>query len=136
MDSFMKYLLPAFLALALVGCGDNKKANQDTQSSTESSTAVATSEPTSSVEASSVAAAEVVIKYQDKNKKTYELKSLDNFETATLTDSEGKTYALKEAMAGSGMRLEGQDGIYIHTKGEQGTLELVKNQPIDITEVK
>lgn len=130
----MKYLIPVVLGLALVGCDDAKKAQPV---ATESSAPVMPTDSSASLATlPAETATEVTVKYQDKNKKAYELKSSDNFETAILTDSEGKSYELKEAISGSGMKLEGKDGIYIHTKGEEGTLELIKGQPIDITEVK
>lgn len=123
----MKYLTPLFLTFLLIGCSGDKKATQDT-----SQTSAASENSITNAMTQSPVAQEVIIKYQDKNKKTYELKTTDNFQTAVLVDSNGKTYDLKEVMAGSGMRLEGRDGIYIHTKGENATLELSKGKPVDI----
>ena len=121
----MKYLTPLFLTFLLIGCSGDKKATQDAQQT--SVTNSMSQEPV---------VQEVIIKYQDKNQKTYELKTSDNFQTAVLIDSDGKAYELKEVMAGSGMRLEGRNGIYIHTKGENGVLELSKEKLVDIKEIK
>lgn len=45
-------------------------------------------------------------------------------------------YHLKRAVSGSGILLSNDDGVSIHFKGGEGVLELVKDQPINITEFK
>jgi membrane-bound inhibitor of C-type lysozyme len=129
----MKILAALCTVLLLVGCNSDKQPNSNVPSATnESVTSTAMPAETSVAEVTS----EVIVKYKGSDNKTYELKSSNNFETAVLTDSQGKNYELTHAISGSGMRLEGKDGIYIHTKGEEGTLVLLKDQLIDIQEVK
>jgi uncharacterized lipoprotein NlpE involved in copper resistance len=129
----MKILAALCTVLLLVGCNSDKQLNSNVRSATnESVTSIVMPAETSVAEATS----EVIVKYKGSDNKTYELKSSNNFETAVLIDSQGKNYELTYAISGSGMRLEGEDGIYIHTKGEEGTLVLLKDQLIDIQEVK
>ena len=125
----MKLLVALCAVLLLVGCNSDKQPKSDVVSAASENAALP-------AEGASEAISEVIVKYQGSDNKTYELKSSDNFETAVLTDSQGKSYELTHAISGSGMRLEGEDGIYIHTKGEEGTLVLLKDQLIDIQEVK
>ena len=77
-----------------------------------------------------------LVKYQTTDGKNFTLASTDNFETATLTDATANNYALKSAISASGMRLEGENGVYIHTKGKEGTIALPNNQSFEIKEVK
>jgi membrane-bound inhibitor of C-type lysozyme len=130
----MKLLVALCAVLLLVGCNSDKQPKSDAVSAASENAALPVE--SSAAEGASEAISEVIVKYQGSDNKTYELKSSDNFETAVLTDSQGKNYELTHAISGSGMRLEGEDGIYIHTKGEEGTLVLLKDQLIDIQEVK
>lgn len=71
---------------------------------------------------------------------TLSLTTLDNFETATLTDNSDKTYSLQRSISASGIRLTNDAGIIIHFKGtsngNEGYVELVKDKPIEIKEFK
>ena len=133
----MKYLLTAsILGLALVGCTDKNKT-PDTVSTSETEV-VATSDASTPVDQTVAANQEQVINFTGPNDLTLILKSSDNFETAQLVDNSDKVYNLKQAVAGSGVRLEGEDGVSIHFKNfngvNEGTVELVKGKPIDIKE--
>lgn len=131
----MKFLPSLVIVLLLVGCSRDQKTNPDVQAAASESVTTSTAMP-SEASAPQQVASEVIVKYKGSDNNAYELKSSNNFETAVITDSHGKTYELKEAISGSGMRLEGDHGIYIHVKGEEGTLELEKDKPIDVQEVK
>lgn len=133
----MKILASLCTVLLLVGCNSDKQPKSDVVSAaSENVELMALPVESSAAGGTSEAISEVVVKYKGSDNKTYELKSSDNFETAVLTDSQGKNYELKDAISGSGMHLEGEDGVYIHTKGEEGTLVLSKDPLIDIQEVK
>lgn len=120
-----KILLVALIVMALVGCGSKDK---DIPSEHKTS-----SSDVSGIEKSE--SDEKVIKYQTPDKKEFILKTNDNFVTATLIDDEGKSYTLKEVPAASGMRLEGNDGVAIHTKNGQGIIEFSKDNYFSIEEV-
>lgn len=121
----------ATLAVTLVAC---QKTENHADKTVEASAPVSQAIETSS-SAPVVEEVQTVV-YTSTDGKKFTLTSSDTFETATLTDNDGKSYPLKSAISASGMRLEGNDGIYIHVKGGEGTVKIVANQPIDITEVK
>ena len=116
-------LLSSFLTIIFVAACSVK--NKDTSTENEATTSAATNDSN-----------EKIIKYQTDDKKDFILKTNDNFTTAVLTDSDGNSYSLKEVPAGSGMRLEGENGVSIHTKGDDGTIELSKDKSFTVTEVK
>ncbi|WP_151960826.1 MliC family protein [Acinetobacter bereziniae] len=119
-------------AVFLVGC--NAKDKEKTNASTGEA-----SSPVSQVDSNQVDSNESnqkTVKYETEDKKQFTLQTTDNFATATLTDSEGHNYSLKEVPAGSGMRLEGENGVSIHSKGEEATIELAKDQSFSVKEVK
>lgn len=119
-------LISSFVAVAaLVGCGSKDKA--------------ATPDTASASAASHVGAHEITestVKYTTEDKKEFTLTTKDNFVTATLVDNDGKSYDLKEAPAGSGMRLEGENGVSVHTKGDEGVIELAADKSFTVKEVK
>ena len=121
-------LISSFLAVVfVVGCSakDKDKATSPDNEASSSAVAVDTNE-----------SAEKTVKYETADKKQFTLKTSDNFVTATLTDSDGNNYSLKEVPAGSGMRLEGDNGVSIHSKGDEGTIELAKDKSFTVKEVK
>lgn len=79
---------------------------------------------------------EKTVKYLSKDNQIFTLKTTDNFETATLEDSQGNSYALKNGHAASGVLLEGENGVSIHTKGQEGFIELTKGKIINIQEAQ
>lgn len=116
----MRYFLSASLvALSLVGCSSNSTDKNVEQNM--SSNAMAESQ---------------VINFTGENGLAIELKSTDNFETATLSTNQGKTFTLKRASAASGIFMTDGSGASIHFKAGEGILELEKDKPIGITEVK
>ncbi len=76
------------------------------------------------------------VKYETEDKKEFILTTKDNFASATLLDAEGNSYALKESPAGSGMLLKGENGVSVHTKGDEGIIELSKERSFNVKEVK
>lgn len=113
-------------AAALAGCNAKEKApTADSAASTPVTAQDNTSEST-----------EKTVKYATEDKQIFTLKTTDNFVTATLEDSQGHSYALKEAPAGSGMLLEGANGVSIHTKGNEGFITLAKDKVLNIKEVQ
>lgn len=109
----------------MVGCSPKDQAATANQESTQSASQVGV-----------INTAETIVKYQTEDKKEFILSSKDNFATATLLDADGKNYALKEAQAGSGMLLKGENGVSVHTKGDEGIIELSKDQSFNVKEVK
>ncbi|CZE49838.1 hypothetical protein [Campylobacter geochelonis] len=65
-----------------------------------------------------------------------ELRSSDNWESATLADNSDAVYKLKRAPSGSGIYLENEDGVSIHFKENYGIVELVKGKPINVDIIK
>ncbi|TCM65178.1 hypothetical protein EC844_11515 [Acinetobacter calcoaceticus] len=150
----MKYLIPGLvLSVALVGCNakDANKTEEKIATETTASSTVVEGTHASEVttehkdadnhgheqdnhghEAGSVE----IVKFSGPDNSTFELKSSDKFETAELTDNSGKTYQLKAAVAASGLKMANDDGVSIHFKNGDGTVELVKDKPIDVKEVK
>jgi membrane-bound inhibitor of C-type lysozyme len=121
-------LISSVLAVVfLAGCNakDKEKMNASTE---ETSSSVAQVESNESNEKT--------VKYETEDKKQFTLQTTDNFVTATLTDNEGHQYSLKEVPAGSGMRLEGENGVSIHSKGDEGMIEIAKGQTFNVKEVK
>lgn len=80
-------------------------------------------------------ATEKTVKYITEDNLTFKLKTNDNFTTATLEDNHGNSYALKNAPAGSGMLLEGENGVSVHTKGKEGMIEIA-NKVFNVKEVQ
>ncbi len=116
----MKYILGAtLLAFGLMGCNSNLN-NEVSQEKVQSNAPAETQ----------------VIYFNGPKDLTIELKSSDNFETAEMVDNSDTVYHLKRAVSGSGILLSNDDGVSIHFKGGEGVLELVKDQPINITEFK
>lgn len=116
----MKYILGAtLLAFGLMGCNSNLN-NEVSQEKVQSNAPAETQ----------------VIYFNGTQDLTIELKSSDNFETAEMVDNSDTVYHLKRAVSGSGILLSNDDGVSIHFKGGEGVLELVKDQPINITEFK
>lgn len=116
----MKHLLGiALLGLAITGCAPNQNEKVAQEKIVNNAT--------QNIE---------VLYFTGPMDLTLELKSSDNFETATLTDNADQTYHLKQTVAGSGVRLANDDGVSIHFKGGEGVVELVKGKPISITEFK
>ncbi|MDR0238539.1 MliC family protein [Acinetobacter sp.] len=121
-------LISSILTVAfLVGCNAKDKDKNTTTTAEASS-------PVAQVDANE--SNEKTVKYETEDKKQFTLKTSDNFATATLTDHDGHIYSLKEVPAGSGMRLEGDNGVAIHSKGEEATIELAKDQSLSVKEVK
>lgn len=117
----MKYILGAtFLAFGLMGCNSNSN-NEVSQEKVQSNAPADT---------------QVIYFINGPQDLTIELKSSDNFETAEMVDNSNTIYHLKRAVSGSGILLSNDDGVSIHFKGGEGILELVKDQPINITEFK
>lgn len=132
----MKYAFAATLmTLSLVACTDKKATTEQTEP-------VHTEQTDVQPKAQDVATAqaEQVINFTGPNDLTLELKSNDNFETAQLTDNSDATYQLKRAVSASGVRLANDEGVSIHFKNfnglNEGSVELVKDKPIDIKEFK
>lgn len=109
----------------IVGCSSKDKA---ATTESESSTAVS--------QVGVINSNETSIKYETADKKEFILKTNDQFATATLMDSDGNTYALKEVPAGSGMLLEGENGVSVHSKGNEAIITLAKDVSVNVTEVK
>ncbi|WP_252508385.1 hypothetical protein [Acinetobacter baumannii] len=53
-----------------------------------------------------------------------------------MEDSKGNSYALKNGHAASGVLLEGENSVSIHTKGQEGFIELKKGKIVDIKETQ
>lgn len=114
----MKKKLPiTLIVLVLVGCSSKDK---DMPPEHEASSNVISRVEKSESDVK-------VIKFQSLNQKEFLLKTSDNFVTATLIDDKGKNYSLKEVPVASGMRLEGENGVAIHTKNGEGVIEFSKN---------
>lgn len=149
-DDMKYFLTTALLGFALVGCADKKEAT--TPTSAEQATSPATSTNTATYTATNTAnnetataidqtaQAEQEIHFTGPNDLTIGLKTTDNFETAQLTDNSDQTYQLKRVVSGSGIRLANEAGVSIHFKDfngiKEGTVELVKDKPIEIKEFK
>ena len=141
----MKYLLTtAMLGLALVGCADKKEVTEPT--SAEQTTNATVTNPTTNtanetaIAIDQTAQSEQEIHFTGPNDLTIALKTTDNFETAALTDNSDQTYQLKRVVSGSGDRQANEAGVSIHFKNfdglNEGTVELVKDKPIEIKEFK
>ena len=141
-DDMKYFLTTALLGFALVGCADKKEAT--TPTSAEQATSPATStNPAANETATTIdqtAQSEQEIHFTGPNDLTIALKTTDNFETAALTDNSDQTYQLKRVVSGSGVRLANEAGVSIHFKNfdglNEGTVELVKDKPIEIKEFK
>ena len=136
----MKYILTAaVMTLALTACTDKNPqtqtaATQDTTSMTQT-TASDTTAPVDQV-----ADAVKTINFTGPQDLTLQLKTTDNFETAQLSDNSDQTHELKRVISGSGIKLANEEGVSIHFKDfngvMEGTVELVKDKPIEIKEFK
>ncbi|MEN8976697.1 NADPH-dependent 7-cyano-7-deazaguanine reductase [Acinetobacter baumannii] len=111
-------------AAALAGCNAKEKA---------SATEAAASAP---AQVNSNEANEKTFKYLTEDKQIFTLKTTDNFETATLEDSQGISYTLKNGHAASGILLEGENGVFIHTKGDEGIISLGKDKQFHVKEAQ
>lgn len=128
----MKYLLlTTFTAAMLLGCSNNKQSATD--ATTTASQAVVLED---AQVASEAVVQEQVLNFTGPHDLTLELKSSDNFATATMTDNADRTFELKQAVAASGMKLANEDGVSIHFKKGEGVVELVPGTPIEIKEFK
>ena len=67
---------------------------------------------------------------------TLTLQSNDNFETAVLTDNSDRGFQMRSVPAASGVRMSNGQGVTIHFKNGDGTVELVPGKPIAIKEFK
>lgn len=136
----MKYILTAaIVTLALTACTDKKPETQ-TSASENSSITQTTSDTAANTPVDHLSDAVKTINFAGPEGMTVELKTMDNFDTAQLTDNSGKIHELKRVMSGSGIKLANEDGVSIHFKDfngvNDGTLQLVKGKDIDIKESK
>lgn len=136
----MKYILTASIfALALVGCTD-KKSDTQAPAVQESTSAVSNNIENTTASVENTADANQTINFTGPLDLTIILTTTDNFETAQLADNSDKTYALKQVVSGSGIKLANDDGVSIHFKNvngvQEGVVELVKGNPIEIKEFK
>lgn len=67
---------------------------------------------------------------------TITLKTQDNFESAVMTDNADRAFQMRSVPAASGIRMEDGKGASIHFKNGEGVVELVKDRPIEIKEMK
>lgn len=123
----MKYLMTVVLfGLVLVGCTDQKARIASPSISTDKIDAVVQ--------------ANQEIHFTASNDLIMTLTTTDNFETAQLRDNSDVIYELKRTISGSGIRLANDAGVFIHFKNfngiNEGTVEFVKDQPIEIKEFK
>ena len=63
---------------------------------------------------------------------TIRLESKDNFETAIMQDNSDRQFQMRSVPAASGIRMENGQGVSIHFKNGDGTVELVPGKPISI----
>ncbi|SPL72605.1 hypothetical protein [Acinetobacter stercoris] len=134
----MKYLLAVlFLSMALTACNSNSTESTKTEDKTNDASSVSDSSTSNALatDQSNVTTSQVV-NFTGPNDLTIELKTSDNFETAEMTDNSDKTYHLKRAVSGSGVRLANDEGVSIHFKGSEGSVELVPGKSIEIKELK
>lgn len=120
----LKYLIGSSLialALALTGCN---------------SSPIPSNQPVESVPSTPAENQTQIVNFVGPMDLTIQLKSSDNFETATMTDNSDRVIHLKAAVAASGVRLANDDGVSIHFKNGEGVVEFVKDKPIHITEYK
>lgn len=87
-------------------------------------------------QANSNESTEKTVKYLSKDNQIFTLKTTDNFETATLEDSQGNSYALKNGHAASGILLKDENGVFIHSKGAEGIISLVKHTQFHVKEIQ
>ena len=137
-----KLVFAAIFGLIMIGCTDKKKETVE-QSHAESAHNEQATVATASQDVPAIAAeqsipAEQTLHFTGPHDLTLKLKTIDNFQTAEMTDNSDKVYQLKQAVSGSGIRLEGENGVFIHFKNfngvNEGTVEFVKDQPIEIKE--
>lgn len=67
---------------------------------------------------------------------TIMLKTQDNFESAVMTDNADRAFQMRSVPAASGIRMTDGKGASIHFKNGEGVVELVKDRPIEIKEMK
>ena len=67
---------------------------------------------------------------------TITLKTQDNFESAVMTDNADRAFQMRSVPAASGIRMADGKGASIHFKNGEGVVELVKDRPIEIKEMK
>lgn len=131
-------LVASILGLAFVGCADKNKNSE--QMSEQERPAHLNAEASAPVDQVARAEGEQVIHFTGPMDLTLELKTKDNFQTAELRDNSDAVYHLKSAVAASGVKLANRDGVSIHFKNfnglNEGTVELVKDKPIEIKEYR
>ena len=77
-----------------------------------------------------------VLNFKTENGKKLSLASNDLFDTAVLTDSEGKTHNLTRQRSASGIYMENDKGVSIHFKeGGEGIVEFSKYNSLSISQV-
>lgn len=111
-------------AAALAGCNAKEKTP-----------AADSGAGTPATQSNSHGSTEKTVKYITEDNLTFKLKTNDNFTTATLEDNHGNSYSLKNAAGASGMRLEGENGVSVHTKGKEGMIEIA-NKVFNVKEVQ
>lgn len=120
------FLIITILTTAvLAGCNEKQKTSSANSGTNTSATQSNTNNST-----------DKSVKYVTEDKQVFILKTNDNFTTATLIDSHGYNYMLKAVPAASGMYLEGENGVSIHTKGKEGYIELPKGKTFYIKEIQ
>ncbi|AOA59278.1 hypothetical protein [Acinetobacter larvae] len=139
-----KLVLAVAMGAVLAGCDkntENKNVEAELQQTASNAVEVASVvAETETAVASTVATIENEenkdLKFAAQDGSEYTLSTTDNFKTATLKDHSGKSYALKEVITASGMRLESDEGVNISLKGDEGTVEIEKDKVISVKEVK
>ena len=77
-----------------------------------------------------------VLNFKTEAGKKLSLASTDMFETAILSDSEGKRYNLVRQRSASGIYMENKDGVSIHFKeGGDGIVEFSRYNSIAISQI-
>lgn len=122
----MKYgLVLSLVALTLAGCNDTQGTQSTQGTQTPADTVV-----------SEAAAPNQVLHFVGPMDLTIQLQSSDNFATAVMSDNADRSFHMKAAPAASGMRMTDGKNATIHIKGDEGTVEFVKDTPISIKEFK
>lgn len=122
--SMKKFLLVGLLAAGLVGCAQTQTTTKTTETQRET------------VKNKN----EKVINFTGPYDLTIKLWTIDNFETAIMSDNSGKRYNLQQVPAANGIKLESSDGASIHFKQingkNEGIVNLVPGKNISVTEFK
>ena len=96
----------------------------------------ATQPQTSTPPTSHAAASSQVLNFVGPMDLTITLQSNDNFETAIMNDNSDRQFQMRSVPAASGVRMSNGQGVTIHFKNGDGTVELVPGKPISIKEFK